>query len=186
MKKTTTSIIIFILLFYINGYAQSKFITPDISYPDKKIVNHYLDSLEQKGIDTAVVFLTKEKNTEITYLIWIRYNKMNLLKITDTSISEIIMDLKQNFTKRMIPDNIAISNQEDKLRFSPPVNLDKYQVAILKIKSKKFLVEIGDVTNYVLDKRKQEKRKLFFLQLNNDIKEIKESLKIAVLYYRPT
>ena len=168
------------------GISQQNFVNNKPFYRDSKLVSHYVDSLTSSGVDTSLIYLTKEKGAEVTYLIWLIKNKMNVLKFTDTSVSQAIENKAQTFSSAIKPYEIAILKREDKLKFIPPVNLDLYEVAIVQIKKQNYLVERGDVRNYILDKRRLTKREFFFTKLKQSLSKLNNNFEFAFSYVRPT
>ncbi|MBS1580365.1 MAG: hypothetical protein JST29_12075 [Bacteroidetes bacterium] len=182
MRKSSL-LILFVLPLIVSS--QNKYLDYESSFRDSKIVKQYRDSLNQKFIDTVIVYMTKEEEQEVTYLIWILQNEMDFIKVTDTCIYTSSRYYSQTFSKKLKPYEVAILKYEDQLKFVPPFNFNAIEVIIFYLKGQSYLVERGDVRNYVLDKRRTKKREELFNNLKKDLYHLKNGLIHSFSYDRP-
>ncbi|MCR5886855.1 hypothetical protein LRS06_03515 [Hymenobacter sp. J193] len=151
-------------------------------YFDHKIIKYYQDSLKNvKEYYLTLALLTKKQGKEITYFIWIENNKMNVIQITDSTISKPILGTEQNFISKTDFLKIFIRESEDNLKFMPPANPLIADIAFVEFNKKMYVVESVEGIHYALDKSNNKARAAFFAVLLKDLEPLQEKW----LVYKP-
>jgi hypothetical protein len=160
--------------------AQDKVLKSIPSYLDYATIKGYEDSLSKKQVDTFITLLINTnpdyinmKPNDISYFIWIKGGLMNIIRITDSTISE--PQRIKSFVKLSNVQSLAIKEHENKLRFVAPLDGTEGDVVIIKLRGKSFLIEYGDnATFQPLDKNKNNSRQNFIEAIKAYLKPLSD------------
>jgi hypothetical protein len=175
-----------LLAFYSIGiFGQSPYVESEPYFRDNKIAKQYRDSLSSKLIDTFTIYLSMEDEHEVSYFLWWEKSRIKVVKVTDTTISEVLCLSNFSFATHLVPSEVALRKKEDQLKFVPPFDLNEVEVIVFYLSGKSFIVAQGNVDNYVLQKQKREKRSKLFMSLKSDLSKVKDKFQKKQHYERP-
>ncbi|MBG8552557.1 hypothetical protein [Hymenobacter guriensis] len=177
--------LIFLLFVPWNVQGQDPYVRHAPYYPDQRLTHPLQDSLQRNGLSTRfITLLTQHQHHDITYFIWFENHRMQVVQITDSTLSAPLICRSQRFSAVLDLPQLAIRESENRLRFVPPANARGTDIAWLEIDGQPYLIEHGPSAGYILAKTKNTSRTAFFRLLKQDLATLQRQWQVARAYTR--
>ncbi|MBF9143254.1 hypothetical protein [Hymenobacter properus] len=152
---------------------------------DERIIRSLQDSLRRERRSAQfLTFLTHQRGQDITYFLWVENNQWRVVQLTDSTISTPLPCPQPRFLAARDLPRLAVRQSEDRLRFMPPLNPQATNSALVEMAGRRYLIQQGVYSNYVLDKTKDHARAAFFRQLVEDLAPLHGHWHVARAYER--
>jgi hypothetical protein len=174
-----------LLLCPTTGRCQSPYLRSFPFHLDERIIRSFQDSLKRERRSSRfITFLTHEREQDITYFMWTENNQLRVVQLTDSTISTPLACPQPRFLAALDLPRLAVRQSEDRLRFMPPLNPQANNSALVEMAGRRYLIQQGVSSNYVLDKTKNHARAAFFRQLVEALAPLQGHWHVARAYER--